>query len=1070
LLHHGPYRGREGTWHARADDRGLLAALARSAGAAVVTGDLDGTITSWNAGAERIFGYRSEEMVGRCSDILEPPDRWGEGRTLLAQLCQGEQVDLLDTVRLHKDGSRVHLTLSIAPVFDRGLVTGNVTIAHDDTPHHTLVQRGEERLQALVQHSVDLIAVVDSSYAVVYANPSAQAALGFDPETQRGTSLLTLVHPDDAQSVASALAELVRHPDVQAHTEFRLLDVEGQWRYFMAAASMLDADAATGEIVINGRDVTNKRAADSWFRQLLETADEGIWTLDTEGITTFANQRMTQILGRSSEELVGTSVFAYVEEETLEDLLETLARNFTTGVRIPVDTHLLRPDGTAIAVRMSTSPLRGEDGEINGGLGLVTDVSAQERTQEELTLRDAWLDAIVMNAFDLVVAVSEEGIITFTTPSTLAILGLEETQPVVGTNIASFVHPEDLEETAAAFGRAVAGSNPNDPYECRVRRGDGTYMWFEFTATSLIGEKGIDAVIVHGRDVTERVEAAEQVARNEAWLQAILHQAFDVVAALTPDGLLTFATPGIEAFVGRSRDSLIGVQVMDLIHPEDRATAANAMANVLAVPDASESVEVRVLRPDGSSIWIEAIVTNLLLDPVVERIVINARDITDRHLAEAKIAYHAMHDSLTGLPNRFLLGDRLEHALARRDDLVSSVAVTFIDLDHFKVLNDSSGHSIGDSALKAVAERLRQTCRVGDTVARFGGDEFVLVSESVSGLDEAREVGERVLREVFEKPFQVDSGSVHISASIGVALGDGEVSPDRLMADADTAMYRAKAHGRSRVELFDTSMRVEVTARQKTIEALRKAIDDGDVVAYYQPIVSLPGRVIVGAEALVRLHHPVLGLLNPADFIPLAEATGLIDAIGTRVFELACIELRRNLEAAPDMPFSMSINVSPVQLRSKQILELPLIAERIGVDPRSIVLEITESTLIGEDEHMPDAIAALRAHGFRVAVDDFGTGYSSLSHLKRLSVDVVKIDQTFTAGVGTSVEDTAIVQAILSMARALDLSVVAEGVETTAQAEALTDMQCPQAQGYLFSPPVSSEEFEGLVAAQFLSA
>ena len=816
-------------------------------------------------------------------------------------------------------------------------------------------------------------------------------------------------------------------------------------------------------------EVTDFRAADSWFRQVLETAQEGIWMVDTAGRTIFANLRMAEILDRPIEELIGAAAFSFIPHDSQTDALIAFERNFTTNIRTPIDTHLRRSDGTDVAVRIVASPLLGDKGDVTGGLAFVADVSAQEQTRQELTLKEAWLDAIVQNAFDLVVAISEAGVITFATPITFEVLGLDESQ-VIGADPLSFVHPHDVHEAANAFGRAAIGSNLRDPFECRVRRGDGSYVWFEFTATDLIADSAINAVILHGRDVSERIEVSAQLARKEAWLGAILHQAFDAVVAVDADGLVTFATPTIESFLSRSMESFLGTKLADAVHPEDLPLASATFATVMKEPGASESVELRFLRSDGSPLWIEAKVTNLLLDPVVERIIINARDITDRHLADTKIAYHAMHDALTGLPNRYLLGDRLQHAMARREQRGNKLAVLFIDLDHFKTLNDSSGHSVGDSALREVAGRLRSMCRSGDTVARFGGDEFVLISENVSSLDEGRQVGERVLREVFDSPFDSGHGKVHLSASVGVALGDREVSADRLLADADTAMYRAKARGRGRVELFDPSMRGSRTSRLEAVETLRRAVDEGNLVVHYQPIVSLPDRHIVGAEALVRLHHPVLGLISPNDFIPLAEATGLINSIGPRVFELAFSVLHRIDAIAPDMPFSLSVNVSPVQLKSAEILDLPEIARRIGVDPHSIVLEISESIFLNEDELMSETIERLRGHGFRFAVDDFGTGHSSLSHLKRMAIDIVKIDRQFTAGLGISAEETAMVKAILAMAKALEVTVVAEGVETSRQASELTELRCPQAQGYLFSRPTPPSELESLIARQLRPA
>jgi diguanylate cyclase (GGDEF)-like protein len=450
----------------------------------------------------------------------------------------------------------------------------------------------------------------------------------------------------------------------------------------------------------------------------------------------------------------------------------------------------------------------------------------------------------------------------------------------------------------------------------------------------------------------------------------------------------------------------------------------------------------------------------MLEDPLVNAIVLHGHDITERHLAQEKIAHQAGHDALTGLPNRHLLSDRIRQALARSRRDGSNMAVFFMDLDDFKRINDARGHTLGDIVLREVADRLKAASRESDTVARFGGDEFVLVIEQVSDADQARQIAERTLAKVFEEPYEAGQRAVHLAASMGVAIGKGKASPERLLADADTAMYVAKRSGRSRVEVFDRMMRSAVATHVENEESLRHALASDELTAYFQPVVSLEDGTVVGAEALVRWLHPVQGVIPAAAFVHLAEITGLIEPISSLVFEQACEELRRVRGCWPDLDFTMSVNVSPQQLRDSRTVPLLAIAERAGVDPRRLVVEVTESSLLEEDSAMLEWMRELREAGVRVAADDFGTGYSSLSYLKRLPIDILKIDRMFVDGLGEDPLDTAVVDAIMAMASALGLEVIAEGVETACQRSELLARGVQQAQGFLFSRALPAEAFE----------
>jgi diguanylate cyclase (GGDEF)-like protein/PAS domain S-box-containing protein len=440
-------------------------------------------------------------------------------------------------------------------------------------------------------------------------------------------------------------------------------------------------------------------------------------------------------------------------------------------------------------------------------------------------------------------------------------------------------------------------------------------------------------------------------------------------------------------------------------------------------------------------------------------------DALERQTTEDAIEHRALHDPLTGLPNRVLFLDRLEHALERlRRQPRAHVAVLFIDLDHFKLVNDSLGHHAGDELLAAVAARLKQAVRPSDTVARFGGDEFGLLLEEVSSEVDAITTAERIAA-VFARPFIVGSNEHFVTTSVGIALAKGGELPDELIRDADAAMYRAKERGRARYELFDEVMRGRAIARLRIENDLRRAIEREELRLAYQPIVALHDESIVGVEALIRWDHPQRGAISPAEFIPVAEENGLIERIGRWVLDGACRQAAVWSRARPDAaPLVMSVNLSPLQLASGQFPQLLTdVLDGTGVDPSWLSLEITESLLLDEAEAVIETFRALKSIGVRLVLDDFGTGYSSLSYLSRLPLDALKVDRSFVSALGSDSSGSAITEAIIAMARALSLDVVGEGTETGQQVAELRRLGCDLAQGFLFSPAVAPEEITALL-------
>ncbi|MBV8295481.1 MAG: EAL domain-containing protein [Acidimicrobiia bacterium] len=528
-----------------------------------------------------------------------------------------------------------------------------------------------------------------------------------------------------------------------------------------------------------------------------------------------------------------------------------------------------------------------------------------------------------------------------------------------------------------------------------------------------------------------------------------------------PDPGFDYVSPASLSMFGYSpdelyRDPLLIIAIVGEEYLEETAEFGHD-------PRLTEPRDVRAHRKDGTVTWIEQRLTPVFEGDHLMAVEGIARDISERKRAEAAIAHQALHDALTQLPNRNLLLDRLSQALARAErQNLDMVAVLMLDLDRFKLVNDTLGHPAGDELLVAVAERLTDALRPGDTVARLGGDEFVVIGEGVSSAAHARLLAERLAALVAGR-YRVAGTEIYTSASIGVALGRAGDTTEALLSDADAAMYLAKERGRGRVELFLPDLRAKAETRLAAEAALRAAVEREEFAVVFQPVVDLETGFVDGAEALVRWRPPGKEIVGPGEFIALAEETGLIVPIGAWVLGEACAQLRRWKDAFPRMPLAVSVNISARQLTADLLDMLTKILALNSLDASALTLEITESVLMRDTDGALESLLGLKALGVRLAIDDFGTGYSSLSYLKRFPIDILKVDRAFVSGLGADNDDTAIIAGILAMARGLRVDVVAEGVETADQVRVLRVLDCPYAQGFHFARPLSGTEFERLL-------
>ena len=608
----------------------------------------------------------------------------------------------------------------------------------------------------------------------------------------------------------------------------------------------------------------------------------------------------------------------------------------------------------------------------------------------------------------------------------------------------------------------VSGDIGEDSAVAAMKAGAHDYLMKDNLARLI---PAIDREVREAAERASRRQAQQALRESEKRFRSLTEHATDVITLLDADGSMRYHSPSVERLLGYAPESLHGKTLASQVHSEDTVEVERLLAECIGEPGVPVSAEFRFRHHDGSWHHLEAIGNNLLNDPDVKGIVVNSRDITARKRDEATIRHLAYFDALTGLPNRMLFNDRLGQALALAHRTHDSLAVVFLDLDRFKKINDTLGHAAGDHLLQAVAGRLSLGLREGDTVARLGGDEFAIILPPPARVEDVARVSEKVLG-ALRAPFTVEGHELHVTASLGVSLypSDG-TDVATLEKNADVAMYRAKEQGRDNYQLYAPSMNAMALDRLVLEGGLRRALEREEFVLHYQPQVDIHGR-ICGAEALLRWQPPGQEIVGPERFIGLAEETGLIVPLGEWVLKTACWQAKAWANAG--LPaLRIGVNLSARQFKHGKLVEtLRGILEESALDPGLLELELTESVLMEDGETTIAMLDALKALGVRLSVDDFGTGYSSLSYLKRFPIDALKIDQSFVRDILDDGDDAAIASLIIRMAHMLNLTVVAEGVETADQAGFLVPLGCDHMQGFYFGRPMPAAEFGRVLAGE----
>jgi diguanylate cyclase (GGDEF)-like protein/PAS domain S-box-containing protein len=1110
---------------ARRRSETMLRAIVQSSPLAIFALDSHGSVQVWNRASEELFGWSADEVVGHKHEFVVDADE--ELSALVGRVFAGDTVKGHQAQFVRRDGRSVDVDVSLAPLRNTNdEVVAAIAVLADVTEQKQSARallESEVWFRSLVQNSSDMVMVIGTDGTFDYMSPSATEFVGFraDDVAKRRVNEVLAPAAEDLASLQETFARLRSQPGSVEMVTFRVKRADGAMRWIEMAASNLIDDSAVRGIVINARDITEAFEADAAVREseerlsvLVSSVSDAITVVGADGTLVYSSPVADEMFGDLGGDAPGT-VFDSLDPSDRPAAIALFEQTLTApGLFHPEEVRIRRSDGSILDAEVIANNLLDEPA-VRGIVMTIRDITERKRAERALLESDARLResearyrAVVDDQTELVCRYLPDTKLTFVNRAFAEFYGSTPDE-LVGSLLIDLHPPSARVEELERLQRFGPGAEVQT-YDDWELAGGGARRWYRWTDRAFLDEQG-DVVEFQsvGHDVTREHRAAMLTA-NEA---EILKQ---VARGVPLDETL-------RAIAGAFEDHFPRLSCAIFLHHPETSTLRLGAAPTLARPfvaaldgvmigrasgsggaaaASGESVFVSDARSDGRWAQFREVVVDHGIGgawstPILAtdgRTVLGTLDVFARepgepddevhsilsmvaHLAsiaiehkafEDRLAHQSMHDPLTRLPNRVLFLDRLELAIARGRRTRAQIGVLFVDLDRFKNVNDSLGHEAGDELLVAVARRIEAVLRPGDTVARFGGDEFTILCEDLqhgASRERAIEIGQR-LRAAVAQPFVVRDAETFVGLSVGIAITErGDETADELLRDADAAMYHAKELGRGRVEVFDDTMRARALARHTTENELHRAIERGELRLFYQPIISLTDACCIGAEALVRWQHPERGLVAPAEFIPLAEDTGLIVPLGAWVLEEAATQAARwQLDHAGD--FFVSINLSARQLAQPDLADqMAQVIGQSGARASNLFLEITETAFMEDAEAVMRVIERVRALGVRFAIDDFGTGYSSLGYLKRFAVDSVKIDRAFVNGLAEDSGDLAIVTAVVGLAHALGLRVVAEGVETEAQLTELVSLGCDEAQGYYFAPPQPAADLQPLVSS-----
>lgn len=961
-------------------------------------------------------------------------------------------------------------------------------------------------LPTLLDSAPGTLILIANEGVVRYESQGVTRVLGHEPGELVGTSMDRWIHPDDVARLRARRHAQPPNPASSVPTELRFRHRDGSWRVLESFARALDDEAG---LVLIAHDVTERKRTEALWSEQLRLLElmaspsplSAVLAATAGFVEAHAPHAHCCILTAGGEDRLHP-VAAPSLPPSFVNALDTLRcgpSSWSCGIAFDAGRAVVTkeidsdPQWSDRAKRIFhdaglraawSMPLSSGDERPLGVIALYVDVSREPSEKEEEILRiGSYLATVALerkragdtlsltrfamdHAADPAFCLGSDGGLLYLNEAACRALGYSR-EELLRLSM-SDIDTEFSWQTWKNRLRADNGEAGGAKIESTHRAKDGRLIPVEMTVNQIQFDQE-DYCYVVARDVSNRKEAEERLRESE--------ERYALAARGANDGLWDWNLKSNEIYLSPRWKSMLGWEENEVgkdpeewfrrVHPDDLDHVRKQLdAHLAGVTPHFES-EHRMRRKDGTYCWtLSRGVAVRDAERRPTRIAGSQTDITERKVAEERLLHDALHDTLTGLPNRARFMDVLRRLLTRsrrRRDLV--FAVLFLDFDRFKIINDSLGHMVGDQLLVAIGERLKACVRPGDTVARLGGDEFTLLLHDIKDVTDATRVAERIHQEL-RAPFKLNGMEVFTTASIGIAMSSSAYEgPEEVLRDADIAMYRAKAHGRARHEVFDESMHEKAMALLELETHLRKAVEASDFRLHYQPIVCLESRRIVGLEALTRWQHPTRGLVPPSEFLAVAEETGLIVPIGWWCLREACRQMREwHVRFSTNTPLTISVNLSAKQFSQADLVEqTERILRETRLPPEALVLEITESGIMENAESAVATLSQLRSLRVHIHMDDFGTGYSSLGYLHRFQIDTLKIDRSFVANMSARGQNWITVRTILNLAENLGMKVIAEGVETEEQLAQLKELNCGYAQGDLFSQPLDGEAAEAFI-------
>jgi diguanylate cyclase (GGDEF)-like protein/PAS domain S-box-containing protein len=1073
--------------NAAEETRALLASIVESSDDAIHAVNLDGTVTSWNRGAEVLFGYKREEIIGKNIAILAPPGRQEEVQQFLEFVAEGNPISPFDSVLRDKAGCDIDVSLSISPIKNSdGNVVGASAIARDNSQRMRFeqsLQEAERKYHDIVDGALEGIFQTSFDGRQLMANPALVRMMGYDSTEDFMDTVRDVAHDIWADPGERAkLIPLIEKWGAIRGFECRFKRKDGSVIWIsLNARKALGPDGKT--FIIEGfiQDITERKQAElqlhdseERYRTVFQTGpNTALIARLSDGVIIDANQAFLDSTGFGRDQVIGSTALdlgIWVNPGDRQTLLDAVLSNTK---RQYFEVLSRRMNGEKFWMRLSASLI--EIGGVRCLLAFGQDISEAKAAEERLAAADNELraseeryrTAFQMNLDAVDICHKENGMFVDVNDAFLRITGFER-EDVIGhtaQEIGIWDNPQDRRKLLDALSLNSTCSNLEFPYRTK----DGRLRLGRLSVTP-IELDGTPCILSVTRDVTEANEARKHLAKAQEALRAseehyrtIFQTSIDGIAiSRMDDGKFIDVNQAFLNIVKYEREEIVGRTSTELGVWSDELIRQD-ITEVLRRDSYFRNLTIPYKRKNGEIFWIHLSASAIELDgvPCILSII---RDTSEIRAAEERIKDLSYRDPLTHLPNRRMLLERLLNVPDMGAEGTHKRALLLINLDDFKKLNDAHGNQIGDLLLQEVGRRLIACVRGADTVARCGGDDFAVLLDDLGNIPEpaasqAKIVAEKI-RTALSQTYMLDGRECHSPCSIGITVfGDEPKNAHQIFQQAELAMRQARVAGRNTTHFFDPALQSAANARAAIEEDLYKAIKTNQFVLYYQPQVE-EGRLI-GVECLIRWNHPTRGLMNPAEFIPMTEESGLILPLGDWVLNTACEQIaawsrRRQMKDIP-----VAVNISARQFRQPEFVELALAAlYRTGANPHNLKLELTESMLRENIEEVIAKMTELKSHGLRFSLDDFGVGYSSLSYLKRLPLDQLKIDISFVRDILVDASSGAIAQTIVSLGQVMSLSVIAEGVETEEQRDFLVRLGCRAFQGYLFSKPLPLEEFE----------